>query len=75
MSGNISVTVQLVRGALALAAIVGAALLARHIWAVALLLLVAVFLMRGCPMCWLSGLIEAFSARRARKLDTLHRSR
>jgi hypothetical protein len=66
MFNNRSIIMQLVRGALALAAIVGAILLANHAWAV-VLVLIAIFLMRGCPMCWLSGLFEAFAERRARK--------
>ncbi|TAN13868.1 MAG: hypothetical protein EPN34_00780 [Burkholderiaceae bacterium] len=67
MFNNRSIIMQLARGALALAAIVGAILLANHAWAVVPLVLIAIFLMRGCPMCWLSGLFEAFAERRARK--------
>jgi hypothetical protein len=62
-----SVTAQLVRGALAVAAIVGAILLTPHYWPAAGLVGLAIYFMRGCPACWLAGLIEALRARDERK--------
>lgn len=55
-----SITVHLLRGfgavgLIALAAVYGEA----HAWLLPPALIGAVFLMRGCPMCWLMGLAEA----------------
>lgn len=72
MFSNTSITMQLVRGVLALGAIVGAVILSSHLWAVLPLALIAIVLMRGCPMCWLSGLFEAFSKRRSDRIASAH---
>jgi hypothetical protein len=64
-----SITAQLLRGVLALASIVAAIWLTPHFWPAAGLLLLAIYLMRGCPACWMVGLFEAIRARKeAREL-------
>lgn len=72
MFSNTSITMQLVRGVLALGAIVGAVILSNYVWAVLPLALIAIVLMRGCPMCWLSRLFEAFSKRRSARIANTH---
>ena len=62
-----SVSAQLIRGALAAASIAGAIVLTPHFWPAIGLFALAIYLMRGCPACWLSGLLEAIRARNARK--------
>ncbi len=69
MSCSRSISVHLMRGAgamvlIALAVIYGGA----HAWLLPPLLIGAIVLMRGCPMCWLMGLAEAAKSRR----DTPH---
>ena len=55
----------LLRGLGAAALIAGAiAVGASHLWLVLLLLLGALLLLRGCPMCWLMGLVETILNRR-----------
>ena len=64
-----SVAMHLVRGVAALAALVGAILLARHSAPLAVLCVIAAFvLMRGCPLCWIEGLIGTWRRSRARRL-------
>lgn len=58
-----SVSGHLIRGALAIAAISSAIALTPHFWPALLLFPVAIYLMRGCPMCWLVGLLEAMRNR------------
>lgn len=62
-----SVTAQLARGALAVASIAGSIVLAPHFWPAIGLFGLAIYLMRGCPACWLFGLIEAIRVRNERK--------
>jgi hypothetical protein len=57
-----SVTAQVIRGVLAAAAIAGAILLSSF-WPAMALLALAVYLMRGCPACWLAGLMAAIRNR------------
>ena len=59
-----SVTAQLLRGALAVAAIAGAILITPHFWPAIGLLAAVVYFMRGCPACWLAGLLQAWQAGR-----------
>ncbi|MEJ6004724.1 hypothetical protein WG899_04125 [Paucibacter sp. AS339] len=55
-----SVSIHLLRGAAALALLACVLLFSQSLGTVASVLAVlgAVLLMRGCPMCWLLGLIE-----------------
>jgi uncharacterized membrane protein YoaK (UPF0700 family) len=60
-----SISVYLLRGlgavvAVALAIMVGG----DHLWLVPPLVIGALVLMRGCPMCWLMGLVETVTLRR-----------
>lgn len=64
---NTSVTNQIARGVLAVACIAGAVVLTPRFWPAIALLAVAVFLMRGCPACWLMGLVEAIERSSDRK--------
>ena len=60
-----SVSIHLLRGVGAIAMIALAILYgSERVWLVPPLLIGAVVLMRGCPMCWLTGLFETISARR-----------
>ncbi|BBB68265.1 hypothetical protein UNDYM_4012 [Undibacterium sp. YM2] len=65
-----SVTVHLLRGLGALTLVIAAFLLEPFgmIWS-GLALIAAFLLMRGCPMCWMMGLIEALYERRKKKLS------
>lgn len=64
-----SVKEHLVRGALALTAI-GIAIAALPLtWPALILVPCALYLMRGCPMCWLAGLFETIHASAPRKPD------
>lgn len=62
-----SVSAQLFRGALAAASIAGAVAITPHFWPAIGLLGLAIYLMRGCPACWLIGMLEAIRGRRERK--------
>ncbi len=64
---NTSVTTQVARGVLAVACIAGAIMLVPRFWPAIGLFAVAVYLMRGCPACWLMGLIEAIESRADQK--------
>lgn len=64
---NTSVLNQIARGVLAVACIAGAVVLTPRFWPAVALLAVAVFLMRGCPACWLMGLVEAIERGSDRK--------
>jgi len=61
-----SLTAQLVRGALAVASISAAIVLTPHFWPAMGLVGLAVYFMRGCPACWLAGLMEAIRIRNER---------
>jgi hypothetical protein len=62
-----SVSVHLLRGVGALALLVVAFALGReHVWLWPPLLIGAVVLLGGCPMCWTLGLIETIGRRRER---------
>ncbi|PXX41406.1 hypothetical protein [Undibacterium pigrum] len=65
-----SVTVHLLRGIGALGLLLLAFLVPglSVIWQ-GLALIVAFLLMRGCPMCWMMGLIETIYERRKKKLS------
>jgi hypothetical protein len=56
-----SVSIHLLRGIAMIALAVTAG--KDHVWLVAPLLIGAIVLMRGCPMCWLTGLFETMAAR------------
>jgi len=62
-----SVTAQLVRGALAVISIAGAIVLTPHFWPGVGLLGLAIYFMRGCPACWLTGLMDAIRFRNEHK--------
>lgn len=64
---NTSVISQIARGVLAVACIVGAIMLSHYFWATIALVAAAVILMRGCPACWLTGLLEAMESGSNRK--------
>lgn len=62
-----SVSIHLLRGIGAIAMIALAILYgSERLWLMPPLLIGAVVLMGGCPMCWLTGLFETVSARRGR---------
>lgn len=61
-----SISGQLLRGILAAASIAGAIVLTPHFWPAIGLLALAIYLMRGCPACWLAGLLEAIRKRNER---------
>jgi hypothetical protein len=62
-----SVSVHLLRGLGAVALVALAIVSGRqHIWLVPPLGIGALVLMRGCPMCWLMGLIETLTIQRGR---------
>ncbi len=62
----VSITWHLLRGAGALALIALAVLPSSvHPWIAPPAVIGAVLLLRGCPMCWLVGLLERLSAREA----------
>lgn len=63
MHCSTSVGAHLIRGALALASIVGAIFLAPHFWPALGLIPLAIYFMRGCPACWLMGLLDAMRHR------------
>jgi hypothetical protein len=59
-----SVSVHVLRGAGALTLLVAALAFGReHVWLWPLLLIGAVVLLGGCPMCWTIGLIETINRR------------
>ncbi len=62
-----SVIAQLVRGALAMISIAGAIMFIPHFWPAMGLFGLAIYFMRGCPACWLMGLMEAIRGRNERK--------
>lgn len=55
-------TVHLVRGILAFALLAAAYFTSHSVLAIAAVIS-ALFLLRGCPMCWLAGLIEKLKSR------------
>jgi hypothetical protein len=61
-----SVTEHLVRGLLGFIALIGAVLVMLHgsMWSIPLALVGAAFL-RGCPTCWMIGLMETLTKRAA----------
>ena len=61
-----SITAQLLRGALAAAAIAGAIVWTPQFWPALALIPLDIYLMRGCPMCWLVGLLQAIQNYRQR---------
>lgn len=63
---SLSITWHLLRGAGAFALIaVAMRLSAGHSWVGPPAVVGALLLLRGCPMCWLIGLLERLSARKA----------
>lgn len=64
---SLSITWHLLRGAGALELIAMAVLLSEgHPWIAPPAIVGALLLLRGCPMCWLVGLLERLSARRTK---------
>ena len=63
-----SISIHLLRGVGALGLVLLAVWWGQdwNLWLRAIALLGAVFLMRGCPMCWLLGLLDTLANRRAR---------
>lgn len=62
----VSITWHLLRGAGALVLIALAVLLSSaYPWTAPPAVIGALLLLRGCPMCWLVGLLERLSARKA----------
>ena len=60
-----SISVHLLRGLGAVALVALAIMLGReHFWLMPPLVIGALVLMRGCPMCWLMGLVETATQRR-----------
>ena len=57
--GNRTIGLHILRGILALAAIYGSFSTMNYtIWPSIILLPAAIFLLKGCPICWTMGLIE-----------------
>ena len=57
--GNRTISLHLLRGILGLAALYGSfSTMNETIWPSIILLPAALFLLKGCPMCWTMGLIE-----------------
>jgi hypothetical protein len=75
MFASKTVVGHLARGVVGLGALLGGVLLTeRHPWLALSLLPVALFALRGCPMCWTVGLIQTVHARlRGRSTDGLCR--
>jgi hypothetical protein len=66
MSCSRSLYVHLLRGAGAVAMVVLGFIYVNAVpWLLAVLLIGAVVLLGGCPMCWLMGLFDAIAARRS----------
>ena len=60
--GNKSITVHLLRGTLGLVAIYAATVfLSTKPWLSVVLFAVALFMLKGCPMCWTLGLFETIA--------------
>ena len=60
--GNKRISVHLIRGVLGLAALYGSlSLMKTSLWPALILLLIAVLLWKGCPLCWTLGLIETIA--------------
>ena len=73
--GNKTLRVHVLRGLLGFVALyVSLSTLPRTIWPSLVLLLVALYLLKGCPMCWTMGLIETIvmtvHKRQERKFDS-----
>lgn len=63
-----SVPIHLLRGLGAVLLLIAAFIVGREqVWLVPPLLVGAVILLRGCPACWLVGLLETAATRRAAK--------
>jgi hypothetical protein len=57
--GNRTITLHVCRGALGVTALYGSFVTINHtIWPSIVLLPTAIYLLKGCPMCWTMGLIE-----------------
>jgi alkylhydroperoxidase family enzyme len=73
MFASRSLAEHLVRGLVAVGALVGATALATGdtsgglVWLAAPLILLAIVAMRGCPMCWTVGLFATLARKRARR--------
>lgn len=62
-----SIGIHLLRGAGAIM-LIGLGLVLGSIWLWPPLILGAVLLLRGCPMCWLVGLFETIGQKRSRRV-------
>ena len=60
--GNRTVTLHLLRGVLGFAAL-GGALFGRSVLAAVVLVPAALMLMKGCPTCWMVGLVQTVARR------------
>jgi hypothetical protein len=57
--GNRTIALHILRGVLGVAALYGSLSTMNHtIWPSIVLLPAALYLLKGCPMCWTMGLIE-----------------
>lgn len=65
--GNKSISVHIIRGILGFAAVYGSlATLSTTVWPSVVLLPAALYFLKGCPMCWVAGLIETITMSRRR---------
>ena len=65
MSCDRAVSVHLLRGLGAVVLLAAAFVFGgEQVWLLPPLLLAAIVLLRGCPMCWLVGLVDVISRRR-----------
>jgi hypothetical protein len=71
-----SISVHILRGVLGFAAVCGSlATLGTTIWPSVVLLPAALFLLKGCPMCWAAGLIETITISRRKQQESTVDSR
>ncbi len=68
MFGNTSLTVHLLRGVLGIGALLcGIWGLTKVGWPALIALPFAIWMLKGCPMCWTQGLFETLAHRAARR--------
>jgi hypothetical protein len=73
--GNRSITVHLLRGVLGFASLYAAAsCVSTRPWLMVILIPLALFLLKGCPMCWTLGLIETLAMAVHRHTETANSS-
>lgn len=70
--GNKSIGLHLVRGALGFGAVAGSLATMNHsLWPTLILMPVALYALKGCPVCWTVGLFETIAFRLHERMDEL----